>query len=241
MGPAPVLAFVITAHGFGHAARQMEVIRALLGRWPAARAVVLTAAPPAIFHDYLGAEPAILARVEVVPWRADVGVVQRDGIVLDREATLAALSEAWADPDRAERSLAARLEPLRPALVLGDIPPPAFGAAARLGVPSLAIGNFDWAFIYGAYAREDPAFAPFAGLCLRWQALADAAVHLDPGPPLTGFTRVVEAAPVARGLLGDAARVRADWGSPPATAPCSRASAGSGSPAPAGASRRSPG
>ncbi len=215
MGLAPVLAFVITAHGFGHAARQMEVIRALLGRWPAARAVVLAAAPEAIFHDYLAAEPAILARVEVVPWRADVGVVQRDGIALEREATLAALADAWTDPDRAELSLASRLAPLRPAIVIGDIPPVAFGAAARLDVPSLAIGNFDWAFIYGWYAREHPAFGPFESLCLRWQALATAAVHLDPGPPLTGFARVVEAAPVARRLLSDPARVRADLGIPP--------------------------
>ena len=215
MVPAPVLAFVITAHGFGHAARQMEVIRALLGRWPAARAVVLTAAPEAIFHDYLGAEPAILARIEIVPWRADVGVVQRDGLTMDREATLAALSEAWADPDRAERSLAARLDPLRPSIVLGDIPPVAFGAAARIGVPSVAIGNFDWAFIYGEYARDDAAFAPWASLCRRWQALATAAVHLDPGPPLTGFARVVEASPVARRLIADPARVRADLGIPP--------------------------
>ncbi|HVZ21016.1 MAG TPA: hypothetical protein VG871_08140, partial [Vicinamibacterales bacterium] len=36
-------------------------------------------------------------------------------------------------------------------LVLGDIPPLAFAAAARAGVPSAAIGNFTWDWIYEAY------------------------------------------------------------------------------------------
>jgi hypothetical protein len=192
----------------------MEVIRALLRRSPAARAVVLTAAPEAIFRDYLAADPAVLSRVEIAPWRADVGIVQRDGLAMDREATLAALAAAWADPGRAEEALASRLAPLSPAIVLGDIPPVAFGAAARLGVPSVAVGNFDWASIYGAYAEKDEAFAPWANLCLRWQAQATAAVHLEPGPPLTGFARAVEAAPVARTLHADAAAVRASLGIP---------------------------
>ncbi len=54
---SPVLAFVITAHGYGHASRQMEVLRTLLERLPDARAVVLSAAPEALFREYLDAAP----------------------------------------------------------------------------------------------------------------------------------------------------------------------------------------
>jgi hypothetical protein len=209
-----VVAFVITAHGYGHASRQMEVIRTLLQRLPGARAVVLSAAPEAIFRDYLGADPPLFERVTLVPFRADVGLVQRDGLTLDRDATLHALDAAWGDPDRAEAALAAILAQHRPAALVGDIPPVAFSAAARLGIPSVAVGNFDWAWIYAFYAERDPAFRPWERLCARWQAQASVAVYLEPGPPLTGFPRVVEGGLLARRLLVDPRGLRERLGIP---------------------------
>jgi hypothetical protein len=209
-----LFAFVVTAHGYGHASRQMEVVRVLLTRHADARAVVLSAVPDAVFADYLGADPALFARVTLVPYRADVGLVQRDGLTMDGPATLRALAAAWSHPDAAEAALAAALAPHRPAVVVGDVPPVAFGAAARLGVPSVAIGNFDWAWIYRFYAERDAAFAPWASLSARWQAQATVAVHLTPGPPLTGFPRVVEVGLLARRLLVDPQGIRAQLGVP---------------------------
>lgn len=203
-----IACFVVTAHGYGHACRQMEVMRALLSRDPAARVVVLTAAPESVFKDYLGAAPALYARVTVVPYRADVGLAQRDGLTLDRDRTRGALEAAWGDPDRAELALADAIGRHHPSIVVGDIPPVAFGAAARLGVPSVAVGNFDWAFIYRAYAERDPAFATWADLAARWQAQATLAIHLEPGPPLSGFRHVVEGGVVARERLTIVPNVR---------------------------------
>jgi hypothetical protein len=40
-------------------------------------------------------------------------------------------------------------------LVVGDIPPLAFAAAKRAGVPSLAIANFTWDWIYSLYPAFD--------------------------------------------------------------------------------------
>ncbi len=158
---------------------------------------------------------------------------------MDREATLRALAQVWGEPDRAEAALAAALERHRPAIVIGDVPPVAFGAAARLGVPSLAVGNFDWAWIYGFYADRDPAFAPWARLCAEWQGRASAAVHLEPGPPLTGFGRVVEGGLLARRLLVDPRGVSgAGSGCRAGIGRCSPASAASGCTTPRGGSRR---
>ena len=207
--------FVITAHGYGHGSRQMEVVRALLHRRPDLAAVLFTAVPEPVFRDYLGADPSVCARVTVVPFRADVGLVQRDGLTMDHEATRQALDAEWGDPDGAEARLAAALAEHGPALVIGDIPPVAFGAAHRLGVPSVAVGNFDWAAIYAHYAATHPAFAPYERLCRRWQARATAAVHLAPGPPLTGFSRVIDAEPLSRELLVDPRAVRARLDVPP--------------------------
>ena len=45
-------------------------------------------------------------------------------------------------------------------LLVGDIPPLAFQIAARASIPSIAIGNFSWNWIYRAYLRDRPAFLP---------------------------------------------------------------------------------
>jgi hypothetical protein len=207
---AKTIVFVVTAHGYGHASRQMEVLRTLLSRRPDLDAAVLSAAPEEVFRDYLGADPAVSSRVRVVPHRADVGLVQRDGLSMDHAATLRALEACSGDP--APEALAAVLAPLRPALVVADLPPVAFPAAERLGVPSVGVGNFDWAWIYAHYGE---AFAPWARRAAAWQARATLGVHLPPGPALTGFPRVVEAAPLARRLLADPAAIRARLALPP--------------------------
>jgi hypothetical protein len=209
-----IVAFVVTAHGYGHASRQMEVLRTLLTRHADARAVVLSAVPDAVFADYLGADAGLFARVTLVPYRADVGLVQQDGLTMDGPATLRALESVWGDPDAAEAALVAALAPHRPTVVVGDVPPVAFSAAARLGIPSVAVGNFDWAWIYGFYAEREPAFARWASLCARWQAQATVAVHLEPGPPLTAFPRVLEGGLLARRLLVDPRGIRERLGIP---------------------------
>ena len=44
-------------------------------------------------------------------------------------------------------------------VLLGDIPPLAFAAAARAGIPSVALGNFGWDWIYAAWPDFDAAIA----------------------------------------------------------------------------------
>ncbi len=52
-------------------------------------------------------------------------------------------------------------------LVLGDIPPLAFAAAAEPGLPSVALGNFSWDWIYGHLAARVPALAEAAARAAR--------------------------------------------------------------------------
>lgn len=195
----------------------MEVVRALLARRDDLDVTIFTAAPEAVFRDYLGADPALYARVTIVPFRADVGVVQRDGLSMDHVATLAALEARFGDPreigpgsrvDRAIEELASALSRARPRVVVADVPAIAIAAAHRIGAPSVAVGNFDWAFIYDHYASKSPAFAEFARLFRAWHARATTAVHLPPGPPLEGFREVRPGAPLARTLLADARAIR---------------------------------
>ncbi|MEO7331395.1 MAG: hypothetical protein ABI193_22660 [Minicystis sp.] len=205
-----VLCFVISGHGYGHASRQMEVVRVAMERDPEARVVVLTAVPESIFRNYLG-DAAFGERLAIVPYRADVGLVQIDSLTMDRAATLVALEARFGDDRQAaqaEIELADRLAPYRPSVIVADIPPVAFAAAARLKVPSVGASNFDWAWVYGHYAREEPGFARWEQLFRRWQGQATLALHMDPGPPRVGFSRVIEVEPLARRQLDAPEEVR---------------------------------
>jgi L-arabinokinase len=57
----------------------------------------------------------------------------------------------YAGFDRRVEEEASMLRTLHTSIVVGDIPPLAFAAAARADVPSVALANFTWDWIYGAY------------------------------------------------------------------------------------------
>jgi L-arabinokinase len=143
------IVFYISGHGFGHASRAIELVGAILRREPDARVTVRTAVPTWLFD--LTADP----RVEVQAFAADTGMVQIDGLRLDEEGSAQAASAFYADFERRIADEARRLQRLGATCVVGDIPPLAFAAAARAGVPSVAVGNFTWDWIYAAYPDFD--------------------------------------------------------------------------------------
>src|SRR5512134_3224025 len=82
-----MLAVYVSGHGFGHSTRTAEVLRAVRERDPALPITVSTSAPAFLFE---GVRPSPLAvrRVE-----CDVGLVQKDALVIDEEGTVT----AWRD------------------------------------------------------------------------------------------------------------------------------------------------
>jgi len=140
------LVFYISGHGFGHASRSIEVIRALIERRPQLRVLVKTTAPKWLFD---------LANVPGMSYEAfetDVGMTQADSLTMDIGETARRAAEFYRDFDALADSEAAFLRSANAAMVVGDIPPLAHAAAARAGIPSMAIGNFTWDWIYEGYA-----------------------------------------------------------------------------------------
>jgi UDP:flavonoid glycosyltransferase YjiC (YdhE family) len=144
-----VVVFYISGHGFGHASRQIELIREICTRRPDVRVVVRTSVPRWLFA------PVANATVEVHPLETDTGVVQFDSLSLDEEQTARNAARFFADFDRRVAVEAEFIRGIRANLVVGDIPPLACAAAARAGVPGLAIANFTWDWIYGIYPAFD--------------------------------------------------------------------------------------
>jgi hypothetical protein len=174
------IAHVCSAHGFGHVGRQLALGQALQRR--DIQVTFFTAAPAAVVAD-------TLPLAEVVPWVADVGIAQRDSLTEDLSQTLTLLDERCDD---------ASIDRLADALrrfdgVIVDMAPPALEAARRAGVPVVAVGNFDWAWIYQHY----PQLHPWAERFARWQA-PHLGLSISPGPGLHHFATVEPFGPLGR-------------------------------------------
>ncbi len=170
---------VCSAHGLGHTARQLALAEALLAR--GARVTFLTASPGFVAD----ALPAVAAE----PWLVDVGIAQVDSVTEDVPRTLALLDARCGEA--AIDRLAGRLRGFDHVVV--DTAPAALEAARRAEVPALAVGNFDWAWIYDAY----PGLAGWAARFRAWQA-PHGALSLSPGPGMHGFASVEPFGPLGR-------------------------------------------
>jgi hypothetical protein len=178
-----VLAAYVSGHGYGHATRTAEVLRLLRERAPGLPITVCTSAPAALFTDAV-APPLSVRAIEV-----DVGLVQKDALTIDEAGSADAVARflsGW--PALVERE-ARWLEDAGAVLVLGDIPPLSFAAAAEAGVPSIALGNFSWDWIYRHLARRHPALAEAAAQAADAYARATLLLELPFAGDLSAFPR----------------------------------------------------
>jgi hypothetical protein len=143
----PIVWF-ISGHGFGHASREIEIINALRDRRPDILIVVRTGAKRWIF------DLTLRAPVDFQPTECDTGVVQIDSLRLDEAETVRRAATFYAQFDARVAAETDVLRSIRPSLVVGDVPPLAFAAARAAGVPSIAIANFTWDWIYEGYEPE---------------------------------------------------------------------------------------
>ncbi len=199
----PSVALAVSGHGFGHAVRSAEVAHALIER--GARVVVRCDAPRWLF-------PATVEWIASPGWSLDVGVVQQDGLEFDIDATRTTW-RAFAREFEARAVAEARL--LQEAgvdIVVGDIPPLAFAAAAHARLPSFALGNFTWDWIYAAWPDFDDVIA-----CIR-RGYADAEavlrlpMHATDADAFAAFRRIEDVPLVARRAARPRDAVRRELG-----------------------------
>ncbi|MGH7805320.1 MAG: hypothetical protein ACREQJ_13310 [Candidatus Binatia bacterium] len=127
----------------------------------------------------------------------DFGVRQPDGLAIDHATTLADLETLALRFDERVDAEADWLRSARVEIVLGDVPPLAFAAAERAGIPSLALANFSWDWIYRELARERPEYARFADLAARAYASATLCLRLPFHGDLGAFPTIADVPLVA--------------------------------------------
>ena len=148
------VAFFISGHGYGHAARSCAVMEAMYNRNADVMFHIFTDANRDFFEESLPFP------FQYYPVQTDVGMVQNSPFEADMEATLAALDSFLPLDDRA-RELASEMHQLQCKAVVSDISPLGLQAAKKAHLPSFLLENFTWEWIYEEYTEQWPQFHPY--------------------------------------------------------------------------------
>ncbi|HET6882932.1 MAG TPA: hypothetical protein VFI31_22375 [Pirellulales bacterium] len=135
--------YYVSGHGYGHATRSSEILRALVARQP-----------DWTIHVRSNVPPHLLAGIERVVYHPlaeslDPGVVeQRDSLGLDVPATLGEIERYYGRRKELVAAETSWLARRRISLIAADFPPLAGEVATAAGIACLGIGNFTWDWIY---------------------------------------------------------------------------------------------
>jgi UDP:flavonoid glycosyltransferase YjiC (YdhE family) len=200
------IAWFISAHGFGHAARACAVMAALRRCHHGAHFHVYTAVPSWFFDDS-AIGPVSLRRLET-----DVGVVQDTPLAENPGETLRCLNAFFPLSDSLIRGLADELVQQEIRLVVADIAPVGIAAADMAGIPSVLIENFTWDWIYERYAGRWPGFERHIAYLDR--LFDDADVRIQAVPVCRPVACHLTAPPMSREARTPASTIRASLGIP---------------------------
>ncbi|MBN1561428.1 hypothetical protein JW998_14330, partial [candidate division KSB1 bacterium] len=147
------LVFYISGHGYGHAVRDIEIIKSLIKMTADAEIHFRTRAPQWLFKSLSN------ARIFYHERELDFGVRQKNSFSADKKATF----DEYANLIRQKETLIEEeflfLQSVQPDIILSDITPFAFDAAEAFGKKAIAIGNFSWDWIYTPYLEQFPDYA----------------------------------------------------------------------------------
>jgi hypothetical protein len=84
------------------------------------------------------------------------------------------------------------IETFAPTLVVADIPPLAFAASTRVGVPAIGMANFSWDWIAAFYAAQEPRWAPVADCYASAYSRAECVYRLPLHSDFSAFHNIVD-------------------------------------------------
>jgi hypothetical protein len=188
---SPHLLVDISSHGYGHLAQTAPVLNELAGRLPRLRLTVRCALPREVLAR------RIKARFDHIPEAFDFGMVMKNAMDLDLEASAARYAEHHRDWDAKVERETRRLGELKPDLLLANVPYLSLAAAARAGVPALAMSSLHWADIFLETLGAMPGAAAIHAQILSAYRSARAFLRLTPGMPMESLANTTTVGPVA--------------------------------------------
>ncbi|MBV9171465.1 MAG: hypothetical protein JOZ81_15420 [Chloroflexi bacterium] len=197
----------VSGHGYGHAVRSAQVAGELLKR--GARVLLRSEAPIWLFPQ--GVQP-----IDSPGWPIDVGVVQHHGLEFDIDATRDCWRRVGHDFDARASVEAELLRSVRADVLIADVPPLAIVAAHLAGIPSVAVTNFTWDWIYAAWPGFEDIVQQIRSAYAQADLLLRLPLHGTDADAFSAFKRVEDVPLIARTASKPKSAVRAELGVPTA-------------------------
>ena len=137
--------YYVTGHGFGHAIRTTQILKALPPDLPL---IIKTTTPERLFREELPRR-----EFEYVAAEYDCGCLQSDSVSVLKRETLTRYGEIARRNQAHLADEVAFLKERGVRAVASDVPSFPLHAARAAGLPSAAIANFTWHDIYAEYAE----------------------------------------------------------------------------------------
>jgi len=140
------IAFYVSGHGYGHATRDCQIIKALLDQDPQTSIVISSRASPHIFKEVLDNDRVAHRYKDIDP-----AVVQPVAYAVDAEKTTAYLEEFIGRLDTTVEEEKKWLLEEGIELILADAPFMPCYAASLLALPTIVVTNFTFAEVYSYF------------------------------------------------------------------------------------------
>jgi len=192
MRACPRLVADISGHGFGHVAMTAPVLNRIGELRPDVRITVRSSAPERLLREHMGVD------FEWVASDLDFGMVMRNALEIDVEASLPryrALHDRW---DAHVNAAASQLAALAPTLLLANVPYLSLAAAERARVPAAAMCCLNWAEIFAHYCADRPGSGAIIDQMLSAYGSASVFMAPEPAMPMRGLENVRPIGPIGR-------------------------------------------
>jgi hypothetical protein len=168
------IAYFISPHGFGHAARAASVMETMAEMDSSIRFDIFTTVPSWFFEDNLCG----FYRYHYLV--TDLGLVQRTAFEADIDQTLRHLNRMLPYYGSQVTEISQCLKHLNCKMVICDIAPLGLLSARKAGIPSVLVESFTWDWIYERYADGNPQISAHIKYLGRLYKMADIHIQTEP-------------------------------------------------------------
>jgi len=200
------IAYFISPHGYGHAARASAVMEATQRLDPAVRFEIFTQVPRWFFQDSLS------GHFGYHPLLTDIGLAQKTSLVEDLPETLQRLDGFLPFDASQVRDIAGQVKQLQCQLIICDIAPMGIAVGREAGIRSVLVENFTWDWIYEGYLQYAPDLRQHITYLSELFAMAD--YHVQTEPVCRPGQADLTASPVGRKIRTSAQQIRQQLGIP---------------------------
>lgn len=194
------IAYFITPHGFGHAARASAIMDAVSETIPFVSFDIFTTVPEWFFKNSLSGQ------FEYHEFVTDIGLVQKTPFLHDLVATIETLDRFIPFDAGTISDTADFLKRRACQLVVCDISPIGISIAAKAGFPSILIENFTWDWIYEDFIQTDDRIGRYVDFFRKIYRTVD--YHIQASPVCNPQSVDMTTGPISRKVRLPSARVR---------------------------------